>query len=143
MYVYIEQISLMRHKLDRIDRLGHAACWRCYNAACCARHSPAWICQLCLQCADTRVAFRLQHLPAVSIHLSQARIRFLASHPAARKGALASQGHTLHTAMDTPRIAFAPSLDLSLVPSRSISFWSMLACWVASVPCGTQYPATE
>lgn len=71
MYVYIEQISLMRHKLDRIDRLGHAACWRCYNAACCARHSPAWICQLCLQCADTRVAFRLPMLHQSRCYLQQ------------------------------------------------------------------------
>ena len=43
--------------------------------------------------------------------------------------------HTRHTAMETARIAFAPSFDLSLVPSRSIMALSMAAWSVGSLPC--------
>ena len=45
---------------------------------------------------------------------------------------------TLQTARDTPKTAFAPSFDLLLVPSRSISFLSTRDCWVVSVPCKKQ-----
>ena len=45
---------------------------------------------------------------------------------------------TLQTARDTPKTAFAPSFDLLLVPSRSISFLSTRDCWVVSIPCKKQ-----
>jgi len=38
-------------------------------------------------------------------------------------------------AMDTPRMALAPSWDLLSVPSRLIMSSSSSACWKASIPC--------